>query len=62
MSSIPDAIPSTRSSSFDHMDKPPLDSDSEEMGVDAFIIAAVGVGVIKVDKDIFVYPLLFWQM
>ena len=58
MSSIPDAIPRTRSSSFDRIDKPPLDSDSEEMGVkntsEAFFIAAVGVGVIKVDKDIFV--------
>jgi hypothetical protein len=61
MSSIPDAIPRTRSSSFDRIDKPPLDSDSEEMVVesgkkaaDAFIVAAVGVGVLKVDKDIFV--------
>jgi hypothetical protein len=61
MSSIPDAIPRTRSSSFDRIDKPPLDSDSEEMVVesvkktaDALIVAAVGVGVIKVDKDIFV--------
>jgi hypothetical protein len=61
MSSIPDAIPRTRSSSFDRIDKPPLDSDSEEMAVeigknsaDAFIVAAVGVGVIKVDKDILV--------
>jgi hypothetical protein len=65
MLSIPDAIASlgTRSSSLDRIDKPLLDSDSEEMGVkntaDAFNIAAVGVGVIKVDKGIFVVNLTY---
>ncbi len=60
ISSIPDAIPRTRSSSFYRIDKPLLDSDCEEMGVedgenaDVVIIAAVGVGVMKVDRDTFV--------
>ena len=62
ISSNPAAIPRTRSSSFDRTDKPPLDSDCEEMGVEDGengIIAAVGVGVIKVDKNILIASELF---